>query len=392
MGDALRIFCRSGSGGGHRWLRLEQTLAILSRKKLAKCRVLYAQDTFEDFWQNAAAADLIVTCGSLDRFQTDAMIAFMEQGKPFVYDADDNPTNVCPTNVMYRLFGLEEVKIVAGDEPFMLWEDGRNGFNLKQNRENAAAYYRALRASNALSTTTDYLADVLKRFNKRIYVHPNVFDFSTVWKRRVRTKRDGKVRIMYQGGSSHEADLIQVLPALMEIADRYPQAVFQFYGTVRGRAAEFLPEDRIETYTWDPDYKLFALNMALRGPDIGIAPLSLHPSFVEFNRCKSSLKWLDYAAIGVPCVCQWETPYQQVVKFGPEWSDQDWTGVLADTPEDWVTALGMLIEHEDARLTIGENAYAEAREHWDAEKWAPIFLKHYEEVALGNRDPVHTEN
>ena len=189
---------------------------------------------------------------------------------------------------------------------------------------------------------------------------------------------------MYQGGASHEQDLIEVLPALREIAKDYPQVIFQFYGTTKGRAETMLPEDRIQTIPWEEDYPYFALRSALVGPDIGIAPLSVHPSFIEFNRCKSSLKWLDYAAIGVPSVCQWMTPYQEVVRFGPETPSDKWTGLLAESAEDWYHTLSFLIENEEARRVIGDNAYSEARENWDAEKWAPVFLKQFEEVVNGH--------
>ena len=65
-----------------------------------------------------------------------------------------------------------------------------------------------------------------------------------------------------------------------------------------------------------------------------------------FNRCKSAVKYFDYALAGVPCVCSRVEPYNDAVEHGV-------TGLLcSDDTDEWVAAVTELIRTPEKRRAI----------------------------------------
>ena len=387
--DKLLIVGRSFTRGASRFLRMDQHLDVLNRKGLATCVSLGTRDDAELAWKAKCLADVFVSNGTPSDDIVELHSEWREGGKPWIWDFDDDPANTSPFNPAYRVFGLEEVEFeeaVNGRKHF--WKDGYDGFDLEMNRKRHLGLIEVLRTSSAMSTTTPYLAERLKALapDTPILIRPNTLDFQEVWKWRSKKAKDGKIRILYQGGSSHYADLFHVLPALKEIQDRYPHVLFLFFGDTKAYAAKVLSESRIEHFEWSGDYPTFVYQIAKVGPDIGIAPLLMDDLHGEFNRCKSCLKWVDYSALGIPTVAQNDTPYREAIRFGKEYPDHSWTGLLAGDLDEWLYSLSILIENFDMRQMIGENAYAEVREYYDAESHATKILREYEEVAVGHND------
>ncbi|WP_154664910.1 glycosyltransferase [Allorhizobium undicola] len=111
---------------------------------------------------------------------------------------------------------------------------------------------------------------------------------------------DGVVRALYMGTRTHDADLEMILPILAKAAERFAN----FRLTIVGVTGQ--PE-RLAAYKWiecvnppveQREYDRFVpwLRKIAAKCDFGLAPLVDTP----FNRCKSALKILDYAALGLP--------------------------------------------------------------------------------------------
>ena len=73
---------------------------------------------------------------------------------------------------------------------------------------------------------------------------------------------------------------------------------------------------------------------------VGLVPLIDSP----FNRAKSWLKGIEYAALGVPFVASPLPEYRKLADLG--------AGVLADSPQEWYEAIDMLLTDADHRDTI----------------------------------------
>ena len=379
--------------GAATWLRCKQHLDFLVRQDLAHCPVAVGDDDEDLEWKALCMGDVFVSNGWPTARMMDLAHDWISRGKKWVWDLDDDPLSVSPYNSAFRHFGLEEVPLdePAPDGRRWLWKDGFEGFDLKANHQRQDAFMKMLGQVSAITTTTDYLATKIRRLapSTPIYIRPNVLDFEEIWTRRSEPKTDTVLRILYQGGSSHDLDMDMILPALKDVAERYPHVRFVFLGDTMAHAAKMLPEDRIEHYDWTGDYETYAIRAAKLRPDIAVAPLYMGDELhAEFNRCKSCLKWLDAAALGIPCVATWETPYQEVINFGSV-PDVKWNGMLAKTLDDWRNCLGTLIENPEAREVIGNNAYHDAVTKWNAADFAPLHLGQYEEIVNGNH---HAQN
>ena len=184
-----------------------------------------------------------------------------------------------------------------------------------------------------ITVATPRLKEILLPFNPNIEVIPNYLD-NSLWK----LKNDnlleaGKQKIVvgYMGGHTHKADLLMVLPALLQLVEKYPERIqFQFWGI--NPPNELM---KISTVNWCPTksslYTDFVEYFQEQKMDIAIAPLTDN----SFNRCKSPIKFFEYSAIGVPGVYSHITPYENIIE-----NEKD--GLLAGSTEEWVNALSKL--------------------------------------------------
>lgn len=116
-------------------------------------------------------------------------------------------------------------------------------------------------------------------------------------------------------------------------------------------------EDQLEYVEWVPveDYASEVAHL-----DVGIAPLAHSP----FNRAKSWLKGIEYAALGVPFVA---TPLQQFKAL-----QQLGIGELADAPSEWTRALEPLLldaTYRQERAEAGREAALGLTVEANAERW-----------------------
>jgi hypothetical protein len=82
--------------------------------------------------------------------------------------------------------------------------------------------------------------------------------------------------------------------------------------------------------------------------DIGIAPLA----DTAFNRCKSAIKTLDYAAMGLPVLASDCEAYRGTLADGPG----GW--LLPDDEDAWFVALARLVRDANLRRRLAEGARA----------------------------------
>ena len=92
----------------------------------------------------------------------------------------------------------------------------------------------------------------------------------------------------------------------------------------------------------------FKAFLASRPNTIALIPLDDN----KFNRCKSAIKYFDYALAGVPCICSDVVPYRPVIEPGE-------TGLLcANTRQAWVSAVRSLVQDSTRRETLATRSRA----------------------------------
>ena len=120
-----------------------------------------------------------------------------------------------------------------------------------------------------------------------------------------------------------------------------------------------LPASRFQSRPW-LDLTTDEYPLALGEFTIGVVPLAAS----HFNRSKSWLKGIEYAALGVPFVASAVTPYRDLRRAG--------IGITAASPDEWQRAVRALATSSDLRAELGgqnrERAQAMTIEA-NAERW-----------------------
>jgi hypothetical protein len=162
-----------------------------------------------------------------------------------------------------------------------------------------AALDRAVGAAAETWFSTAELADAYAPLGPRSTIVPNAID-PRLWRdwRRARPRpfAGDKVRMLYMGTHTHGPDLAMIRPALDQLhAERGD--VFDL--TVIGVDPDLAPAPWLHRLAPPADaisYPRFVRWLRGQGPfDLGLAPLADN----AFNRCKSDIKALDYAALGI---------------------------------------------------------------------------------------------
>jgi processive 1,2-diacylglycerol beta-glucosyltransferase len=213
-----------------------------------------------------------------------------------------------------------------------------------------------LRAADTVLVTSAALGDRVRSIATDVVVLPNALD-ERLLGRTVVPDSDSPfgprpLVIGYMGTPTHDDDLAMVTPALREVCARLPGRVEVELVGVADRATGGAVLDGVPVRIRSPkapecEYPLFLtwFTTALRW-DIAIAPLVDTP----FKRCKSDVKFLDYAAIGAAGVYSRARPYETSVRDGE-------TGLLVgNEPEAWCAALSALVRDPERRTALATAA------------------------------------
>lgn len=249
-----------------------------------------------------------------------------KHGKPFITEIDDYIFSIPASNIASTVYapgtGLTQILI------------------------------EQMKSSDALVVSTPYLADLYRKMAKRIHVVENCIDLP-LWPRSASPANSrGGITIGWMGGGTHEDDFRVVEPAIREIQEKFKETKFTFVSG--GFKPDFL--GGIPRLKWIHDFRSidkYPKWISRFGFDIGIAPLQDN----NFNRGKSNLRWLEYAALGIPCVASPLPHFKESIKNGS-------TGFLANSTEDWVNYISRLVIAPELRDTIGIAARQEVKDKW----------------------------
>jgi len=230
-----------------------------------------------------------------------------------------------------------------------------------------AALLHALINVDAITVTTHTLREALLPYNPNIYVLPNYIDNELWHFREPRLSANHfPVRILFVGTPTHKPDLGLIAEPLALISQKYGGEVsFCFYGAEPPEILSNHPNVTyipLQTY----DFQKFISDSLQLDADIAIAPLENN----LFNCCKSSIKYFEYTALGLPGVFSTLPPYAEVVHDGKD-------GFLAANPEEWERKLELLIESPELRLKMAQEAQQQVQQNWliqdHANEWQEVY-------------------
>ena len=189
---------------------------------------------------------------------------------------------------------------------------------------------------------------------KESLVFPNYCSLEH-WLKPYKRNNTDRVRLLWAGSTSHTGDLQMMKPVLKKLLEKYPQLQFIYMGMGGAKTTDLTAQ-----FTYGRDFfkelgdnresllpvpgNVYPYLLAGLQADIAIAPLVKN----HFNKYKSQCKFMEYSINKIPGVYSgWF--YKDVINKQ--------TGLLAQTPDDWVTAISYLIENPHERDRMGNNAY-----------------------------------
>jgi GT2 family glycosyltransferase/glycosyltransferase involved in cell wall biosynthesis len=217
-------------------------------------------------------------------------------------------------------------------------------------RPRARLVSRMIRGAGVVWASTDVLAGSLAELHDDIRVVENGLD-ERLWAAlpRCPPPRQGPVRILFMGTATHDADFAIVEPALARIKAVFGEhvAVDLLGVSSRGDLPHWVNRVAMPVNA-TRSYPGFVNWITQHHWDIGIAPLA----DTGFNRCKSALKTLDYAAIGVPVLASDREVYRGSLADGPG----GW--LLSDDEGAWFVAVARLVRDAGLRRRLADGAQA----------------------------------
>jgi GT2 family glycosyltransferase/glycosyltransferase involved in cell wall biosynthesis len=217
-------------------------------------------------------------------------------------------------------------------------------------RPRAKIVRRMLQLADTVWLSTPGLAERLSSLRPDAVVVENRLD-ERIWTPPPPPSGDRPVRILCMGTATHDEDFAMIEPALTRLKAEYKDRVEIDVIGVTGRHDLPPSVNRIgPPASASRSYPGFVqwLTSVQPGWHIGLAPLLDTP----FNRCKSPLKAMDYAALGLAVLASDTPVYRGSVADGPAGR------LVANSAAAWYAELDRLVRDPAARWAIANRSRA----------------------------------
>jgi glycosyltransferase involved in cell wall biosynthesis len=305
-----------------------QAFDILRGRGYPVAYIPYAQarEMAKRGWLHPERFDIFVmnraSVGTVDKRLVSFMDIIHQCGKKLIYETDDDYTN-------------EHRRTTEGDA------------------------ITVAQTCDAATTTTPYLAKVLRQHNRHVYVLPNAINLKLwTWE-----KVAGPLTIGLAGTGTHFEDYKLVKDALFKLAATHGDRVRFLLMGYKPYYLEELPGMEFIEFLPYPEYAKHMSRV-----DIGLCPLVPDD---PFNLAKSAVKALEYMAAGAAVVAQNMPVYRRVVS-------QRHNGLLADG--NWYHLIALLVEDEGLRRKLTKNGGRWVKKNRNIHTLARKWFRVYEEV------------
>jgi glycosyltransferase involved in cell wall biosynthesis len=288
-------------------------------------------------------ADIVVVQRQCSAGNMQALKQMKDMGLKVIYDLDDD---------LWSIPGSSPAKAV--------FEPVKSGFGM------CIEVCDLVTVSTEPLRTAVHLA-VPKSRSKTIMVIPNGIDFDYLHRAPL-PKPEGRVTLGWGGSNTHEGDVglaWQVLPSLIE---ELPMLHLELIGSAPPK--KLIGHPRVRTREFCPIGEYFSRYPSW-GWDIAMAPLA----DVRFNRSKSSIKMVESAAIGIPCVASDVGPYRRFCDL-----DKRLEWLMCRTSQHWKEKIKALVLDKDLRDELAGVMRSVTEEHFEQRKLMTLWQQAFQEV------------
>ena len=254
---------------------------------------------------------------------------------------------VIAENLIKKIREMKSKIVYSFDDDLESWVSLKPGIPTKF-RE---VFQLFLKNSDGILVTTDALRDKFSKVQSNAVVLPNMLDERLLLPIRKEKKKIDEVVIGYMGTITHQEDLEMIFDDLVNIYQKFKSKIrFELIGILNHCELDYIRSRGLQIFPLDPgnfiEYPLFMLWYGSRVSwDIGLAPLRDN----EFNKFKSDIKLLDYAAIGAAGIFSKSNVYQTVLNF------QNGI-VVSEKRGNWSDAIEKIIVDYELRNRLQEAA------------------------------------
>jgi len=219
----------------------------------------------------------------------------------------------------------------------------------------------SMTAADAISTSTQRLANKLEKYNPNVHLVPNCIHGTIVTEKSAIGEGAPKATIVIASTDSVTVGIL--LKPVQRIKQVYGDAV-QIVAI--GPIAQFFKKKNISLQEYPiQGYAEFRKLLSELPNPIGIIPLDDS----VFSSCKSPIKFFDYASVGIPSLCSKVPPYSDYVSH-------EETGLLVENNEQaWFEAISKAIDDAQLREALVTKARAHALETHQMDKAGDAWQK-----------------
>lgn len=354
--------------GGCGWYRTRQPFEFIKREGQETYIIDQNRDNMIEVAKAMGVADIVVMRQGAEggrNMMVNTVNKYLESvgskklmDAKWVMDIDDNIEIISPYSNHYEEYGTKEI---IHDGKY-LWKDGENNFDISRNKNKVESLLRGMANADLVTVTTEKLAQYARNYNMNVAVLPNGINLDRWWK--LPFKDNEQLRVGWSGGSSHYEDWYSIKEPLNQLMREKQFKLVVVGNSFKGVINKDLWH-LVEEHDWVPfkghSYRMMCMNL-----DIAIIPLADIP----FNHYKSSIKWYEMSAMGVPSLVSNVLPYSEDFVSGSN-------AIIYNNTKMFYNNLKLMLENKPLRHRIGLEARKWVEDNRDMRKLAKQYIEAY---------------
>ncbi|MFQ5707895.1 MAG: glycosyltransferase family 4 protein [bacterium] len=227
------------------------------------------------------------------------------------------------------------------------------GFGARFHDRNRIA--KLCKLSSQVIVSVDYIKQYVEKHNTNVVVIPTSVDLARYVLKDYKRESNRSLVIGWAGTASGLVYLRNLEKVLEQLSQRY-----DFHLKIICTDTIPLRNVKVTHCQWSLENEI----RDLQSLDIGIMPL---PDS-EFEKGKGGFKLIQYMGVGVPVVCSPVGVNSEIVQDGIN-------GFLAETENEWLEKLSLLLENEEIREKVGKKGRESIQDKFTIEGNAAKFVQ-----------------